>query len=64
MEIRYANVGDDLPVNHEKTNKAERVKLFVTLSGYLFSINKPIGIPTKSEANKIKTYKSFLSLAA
>ena len=64
MEMLYEKVLDDLLINQGKLTKTERVKLFVTLSGYLFSINKPIGIPTKSEANKIKTYKSFLSLAA
>ena len=64
MELLYEKVLDDLLVNQEKLTKTERVKVFVTLSGYLFPKNKPIGIPTKSEANKIKTYKSFLSLAA
>jgi hypothetical protein len=39
----YEKVLDDLLVNQEKLTKTERVKLFVTLSGYLF----PKGKPTK-----------------
>ena len=38
----YEKVLDDLLVNQEKLTKTERVKLFVTLSGYLFPKNKPI----------------------
>ena len=33
---------DDLLINQDKLSKTERVKLFVTLSGYLFPKNKPI----------------------
>ena len=33
---------DDLLINQEKLTKTERVKLFVTLSGYLFPKNKPV----------------------
>jgi hypothetical protein len=43
MEMLYEKVLDDLLVNQEKLTKTERVKLFVTLSGYLF----PKGKPTK-----------------
>ena len=43
MELLYEKVLDDLLVNQEKLTKTERVKLFVTLSGYLF----PKGKPTK-----------------
>ena len=42
MEILYEKVLDDLLVNQEKLTKTERVKLFVTLSGYLFPKNKPV----------------------
>ena len=42
MELLYEKVLDDLLVNQEKLTKTERVKLFVTLSGYLFPKNKPI----------------------
>ncbi|NQV91328.1 hypothetical protein HQ489_02545 [Candidatus Woesearchaeota archaeon] len=42
MEMLYEKVLDDLLVNQEKLTKTERVKLFVTLSGYLFPKNKPI----------------------
>ena len=42
MELLYEKVLDDLLVNQEKLTKTERVKLFVTLSGYLFPKNKPV----------------------
>ena len=42
MEMLYEKVLDDLLVNQEKLTKTERVKLFVTLSGYLFPKNMPI----------------------
>ena len=42
MELLYEKVLDDLLVNQDKLTKTERVKLFVTLSGYLFPKNKPI----------------------
>ena len=42
MEMLYEKVLDDLLVNQENLTKTERVKLFVTLSGYLFPKNKPI----------------------
>ncbi|MDB4202730.1 hypothetical protein N9763_07020 [Polaribacter sp.] len=43
MELLYEKVLDDLLVNQDKLTNTERVKLFVTLSGYLF----PKGKPTK-----------------
>jgi hypothetical protein len=49
MEILYEKVLDDLLVNQEKLTKTERVKLFVTLSGYLFPNNKPIEEKTEPE---------------
>ena len=42
MKLLYEKVLDDLLINQEKLTKTERVKLFVTLSGYLFPKNKAI----------------------
>ena len=42
MEMLYEKVLDDLLVNHDKFTKTERVKLFVTLSGYIFPKTKPV----------------------
>ena len=36
MELLYEKVLDDLLINQEKLTKTERVKLFVTLSNYIF----------------------------
>jgi len=36
MELLYEKVLDDLLVNQEKLTKTERVKVFVTLSNYIF----------------------------
>ena len=49
MELLYEKVLDDLLINQEKLTKTERVKLFVTLSGYLFPKNKPIEEMIKPE---------------
>ena len=49
MELLYEKVLDDLLINQEKLTKTERVKLFVTLSGYLFPKNKPIEEKTEPE---------------
>ena len=49
MELLYEKVLDDLLMNQDKLTKTERVKLFVTLSGYLFPKNKPIEEKTKPE---------------
>ena len=40
MELLYEKVLDDLLVNQEKLTKTERVKLFVTLSNYIFPKTK------------------------
>ena len=42
MELLYEKVLDDLLVNLEKLTKTERVKLFVTLSNYIFPKTKSI----------------------
>ena len=49
MEMLYEKVLDDLLINQENLTKTERVKLFVTLSGYLFPKNKPIEEKTEPE---------------
>ena len=42
MELLYEKVLDDLLANQDKLTKTERVKLFVTLSGYIFPKTKPV----------------------
>ena len=42
MELLYEKVLDDLLVNQEKLTKTERVKLFVTLSNYIFPKTKSV----------------------
>ena len=36
MEMLYEKVLDDLLINQDKLSKTERVKVFVTLSNYIF----------------------------
>jgi hypothetical protein len=54
MELLYEKVLDDLLINQENLTKTERVKLFVTLSGYLFPKNKPIEEKTEPEKPLLK----------
>ena len=54
MEMLYEKVLDDLLVNQENLTKTERVKLFVTLSGYLFPKNKPTEEKTEPEVPLFK----------
>ena len=42
MELLYEKVLDDLLTNQEKLTKTERVKLFVTLSNYIFPKTKSV----------------------
>ena len=42
MEILYEKVLDDLLINQERLTKTERVKLFVTLSNYIFPKTKSV----------------------
>jgi len=42
MELLYEKVPDDLLINQEKLTKTERVKLFVTLSNYIFPKTKSV----------------------
>ena len=50
MEMLYEKVLDDLLVNQDKLTKTERVKVFVTLSNYIFP-------KTKSVRDKFTLYK-------
>ena len=54
MEILYEKVLDDLLVNQEKLTKTERVKLFVTLSNYIFPKTKSVRIQFTIEQLKEK----------
>ena len=42
MEMLYEKVLDDLLINQEKLTKTERVKVFVTLSNYIFPKTKSV----------------------
>jgi hypothetical protein len=42
MELLYEKVLDDLLKNQDKLTKTERVKLFVTLSNYIFPKTKSV----------------------
>ena len=42
MELLYEKVLDDLLLNQDKLTKTERVKVFVTLSNYIFPKTKPV----------------------
>ena len=42
MELLYEKVLDDLLVNQEKLTKTERVKVFITLSNYIFPKTKSV----------------------
>ena len=42
MELLFEKVLDVPPVNQEKLTKTERVKLFVTLSNYIFPKTKSV----------------------
>ena len=62
MELLYEKVLDDLLINQEKLTKTERVKLFVTLSGYLFPKNKPVKEKTEESLSlKFKDLITFTS---
>ena len=62
MELLYEKVLDNLLVNQDKLTKTERVKLFVTLSGYLFPKNKPVKEKIKEmPPYEISDYITFTS---
>ena len=52
MELLYEKVLNDLLVNQEKLTKTEQVKVFVTLSSYIFPKTKSVG--DKFTLNKLK----------
>ncbi|NVK72535.1 MAG: hypothetical protein HWE24_03565 [Oceanospirillaceae bacterium] len=55
MELLYEKVLDDLLKNQDKLTKTERVKLFVTLSNYIFPKTK--SVRDKFTYKKIKEIK-------
>jgi hypothetical protein len=57
MELLYEKVLDGLLVNQEKLTKTERVKVFVTLSNYIFPITK--SIREKFTMEKLKEKKKI-----
>ena len=62
MELLYEKVLDNLLINQDKLTKTERLKLFVTLSGYLFTKNKPVNKQTEESISlKLKNLISFES---
>jgi len=59
MEMLYEKVLDDLLVNQEKLTKTERVKLFVTLSNFIFPKTKSVRDKFTLEQLKEKTEDPF-----
>jgi hypothetical protein len=57
MELLYEKVLDGLLVNQEKLTKTERVKVFVTLSNYIFPITK--SVREKFTMEKLKEKKKI-----
>ena len=55
MEILYEKVLDDLFINQDKLTKTERVKVFVTLSNYVFPKTK--SVRDKFTLDKLKENK-------
>ena len=49
MELLHEEILDDLILNQKSLTKTEWLKLFVTLSGYIFPKNKPIEEDYESE---------------
>ena len=49
MELLHEEILDDLILNQKSLTKTERLKLFVTLFGYIFPKNKPIEEDYESE---------------
>jgi len=60
MELLYEKVLDNLLINQDKLTKTERLKLFVTLSGYLFTKNKPVVNKQTEESPSLK-FKDLIS---
>ena len=63
MEMLYEKVLDDLLINQEKLTKTERVKVFVTLSNYIFPKTKSVRDKfTLDKLKKINTIGILLIL--
>ena len=60
MEMLYEKVLDDLLINQDKLTKTERVKVFVTLSNYIFPKTK--SVRDKFTLEQLKEKVSNLSL--
>ena len=58
MEMLYEKVLDDLLINQDKLTKTERVKVFVTLSNYIFPKTK--SVRDKFTLEKLKEKKEDL----
>tara|TARA_B110000037_G_scaffold198677_1_gene237778 strand:- start:159 stop:362 length:204 start_codon:yes stop_codon:yes gene_type:complete len=58
MEMRYEKVLDNLLINQEKRTKTERVKVFGSLSNYIFPKTKTVG--DKFTLEKLKEKKEDL----
>tara|TARA_R110000822_G_scaffold157055_4_gene296794 strand:- start:4 stop:207 length:204 start_codon:yes stop_codon:yes gene_type:complete len=58
MEMLYEKVLDDLLINQDKLTKRERVKVFGSLSNYIFSKTKPVR--NKFTLEKLKEKKEDL----
>ena len=63
MELLYEKVLDNLLLNQDKLTKTERLKLFVTLSGYLFTKNKPVVNKQTEESLSLK-FKDLISFTS
>ena len=63
MELLYEKVLDNLLINQDKLTKTERLKLFVTLSGYLFTKNKPVAKKQTEESLSLK-FKDLISFTS
>ena len=67
MEMLYEKILDDLLINQDKLTKTERVKVFVTLSNYIFpktkSVRDKFTLEKLKEKNGMKNnyqYRQFL----
>ena len=61
MEMLYEKVLDDLLANQDKLTKTERVKVFVTLSNYIFPKNKVCARQIYPRTIKREKRRSFQS---
>ena len=59
MEMLYEKVLDDLLINQDKLTKTERVKVFVTLSNYIFPKTKSVRDKFTLEKLKEKSEDHF-----